>query len=157
MIDTIPGHEDQYFGITNGGNVLQRKEVNSWGSINEMVFAMGANLGERIYIGGSLGIPFLRYREEVRYFEEDIYQENSDFDLLRISDKLETNGTGINLKFGLIVRATNWFRIGGAIHSPTWYSGMREVDCFDLLVARGQARASWGCILLLFSPQILTS
>jgi len=126
MIDTIPGFDDQYSGITEGGDVLQRKEVNSWGSTNEMLFAMGANLGERVYLGGSFGIPFLRYREEVRYYEEDINDKNNDFTSLRISDKLETNGTGFNLKFGLIVRAANWLRIGGAIHSPTWYSGMKD-------------------------------
>jgi hypothetical protein len=125
MIDTISGQDDLYYGITSG-DVWQRKEINAWGSTNEMVFSMGANLAERVYLGVTLGVPFLRYREEVRYYEEDIYNLDNDFTSLRISDQLETNGTGFNVKFGVIVRATNWLRLGGAIHSPTWYSGMKD-------------------------------
>ena len=30
------------------------------------------------------------------------------------------------MKFGVIVRATDWVRVGGAIHSPTWYNNMRD-------------------------------
>jgi len=125
MIDTISGYDDLYEGITSG-EIWQRKEVNSWGSTNELLFALGANLNDRVYIGGSFGIPFIRYREEVRYYEEDIFDSNDDFTQLRISDKLETNGSGFNIKFGVIVRATNWLRLAGAIHSPTWYSGVKD-------------------------------
>lgn len=38
------------------------------------------------------------------------------------------------MKFGMIVRATNWFRIGGAIHSPTWYNNMND-DWYTELTA----------------------
>jgi hypothetical protein len=126
MIDTIPGFDDQYYGIISGGDVLQRKEVNSWGSTNELLFSLGANLNDRVYIGGTFGFPFIRYFEELRYSEIDTYNKHDNFTQLRISDKLRTYGTGFNMKFGLIVRATNWLRLGGSIHSPTWYSNMKD-------------------------------
>ena len=36
-------------------------------------------------------------------------------------DHLNDYGVGINIKFGLIYRITDWLRIGAAIHSPTFY------------------------------------
>ena len=32
------------------------------------------------------------------------------------------SGTGVNLKFGLIFKPINEFRLGIAVHTPTWYS-----------------------------------
>jgi hypothetical protein len=48
-----------------------------------------------------------------------------DFNSFDIYDRLETRGTGFNFKFGIIVRPVDFLRIGGAIHTPTWYS-MRD-------------------------------
>lgn len=133
LIDTIEGFENQYYGVIQpGGDILQRKEINSWGSINEMVFSMGANIGDKIYIGGTLGFPFIRYFEESTYVEEDAQNIHYDFKSLRLTQNLKTTGSGFNVKFGTIVRATNWLRLGGAIHSPTWYNNMKDSWWTDL-------------------------
>ncbi len=126
MIDTIPGYNDQYYGIAELGGVFQRKEISRWGSMNEMVFSMGANFGDRLYLGGTIGIPFIRYFEQAMYKEKDIDDNVEYFDELLVYDDLHTTGSGINLKFGMIVRPINFLRIGAAIHSPTWFNNMKD-------------------------------
>jgi hypothetical protein len=133
LIDTIEGFENQYLGaIPPGGNVLQRKDIYTWGSMNEMVFSLGANIGDKVYIGGTFGFPFIRYFEESTYVEEDEQNMHNGFRSLQLTQSLKTNGSGFNIKFGTIIRATNWLRIGGAIHSPTWYNNMRDNWWSDL-------------------------
>ncbi len=50
----------------------------------------------------------------------------NDFRRMNLYQDLHTSGTGFNMKFGVILRATDWVRIGGAIHSPTWFNNMRD-------------------------------
>ncbi len=111
--------------LPNGG-VNQRKSIDTKGSLNEMVFAVGANYGDRLYLGATLGIPYIRYSETSVFTETDAEGNSDFFKSFTRTDNLETSGTGINFKFGLIYRATDWLRLGGAIHTPTFYSGMAD-------------------------------
>jgi hypothetical protein len=127
LIDTLPGSSNMYRGaIPPGGGIWQRKEINSWGSMNEMVVSGGTNIQNRLFLGLTFGFPFIRYFEESLYSEIDL--DNSVFDFKQFSkyDELTTTGSGFNMKFGMIARPADWIRIGGAIHSPTWYSNMRD-------------------------------
>ena len=111
--------------LPNGG-VNQRKSVETKGSLNEMVFTLGANYGDKLYLGATVGVPYIRYTETSTFTETD-EEENSDYlKSYTRTDNLETSGTGINFKFGLIFRATDFLRIGGAIHTPTFYTGMAD-------------------------------
>jgi hypothetical protein len=111
--------------LPNGG-VNQRKSIDSKGSLNEMVFTLGANYGDRLYMGATIGIPYIRYSETSVYTETDVEENSNYFKSFTRTDNLETSGTGINFKFGLIYRATDWLRLGGAVHTPTFYSGMAD-------------------------------
>lgn len=127
MIDTLPGTIDQYFGVIPiGTGIGQRKEINSWGSMNDLLFALGANFNDRMYLGVSFNFPFIRYYQESIYVEEDVENSLDDFDNLTIYESLATRGSGFNLKVGTIIRITNFLRIGGAFHSPTWFYNMRD-------------------------------
>lgn len=127
MIDTLPGSDDQYYSvIPPGSEIGQRKEINSWGSMNELVFAFSVNLSDRVYMGASMNFPFIRYFQESYYSEVDAGGRIDGFNKLSIYDELATRGTGFNLKFGTIVRITDYLRMGGAIHSPTWYNNMTD-------------------------------
>ncbi len=108
------------------GGVNQRQSIVTKGSLNEMVFAVGANYGDRLYLGATIGVPYIKYSSRSVYTETD-EEDNSDyFDSFTRTDELETSGTGINLKLGLIFRATDWLRLGGALHTPTFYNGMAD-------------------------------
>ena len=127
LIDTIEGYNNQYFGtIPPGGGLFQRKDVESWGSMNEFLLALGGNIGDRLYIGGAFAFPFIRYFEKSTYSEIDQEDNIEDFRSMLLYEELKTHGSGFNMKFGLIIRATNWLRIGGAIHSPTWFYSMKD-------------------------------
>jgi hypothetical protein len=104
------------------GGAYQEMNKHTWGSINEMVLSFGSTYNDIFYIGGSVGFPFLRYYEETSYMEEDRADTITNFYKFIKDDYLETHGSGVNFKFGVIVRPTGWIRMGLAFHSPTWYS-----------------------------------
>ncbi len=108
------------------GGVLQSKQIDSWGSINEMNIALGGNIMDKLYFGLTVGIPFLRYFESSLYRELDHADTIPEFNFLNYRYHLQTTGTGINLKIGLIYRPADWVRVGVSIHTPTWYSNMRD-------------------------------
>lgn len=115
------------YGIDKpNGGVNQRKSIDSKGSINEMVFSLGANYNDRLYLGATVGVPYIRYIENSTFTETALADDNTVFNSMTRTDFLETSGTGINFKFGMIFRATDWLRLGGAIHTPTFYSSMSD-------------------------------
>lgn len=113
---------NEYFIDMPNGGVMQSKYISTTGSINEMVFSVGANYNDKIYLGATIGVPFLRYDERAEYTEEDVEDRNAYFGTFDRIDELTTTGTGVNLKAGIIVRAADWLRLGAAIETPTFYS-----------------------------------
>ena len=127
MLDLVPGSTDSatyYSPVPRNVNKLQSKRIDSWGSMNEYVFSFGANYNERLYLGLTFGIPMIRYFESTVYSEDNI--EDSELVYFDRIEDLETRGTGFNIKFGLIYRAADWLRFGGAFHSPSWFGNMRD-------------------------------
>ena len=110
---------------TNGG-VIQRKSIYTSGSINEYDFSFAGNFNNRLYFGATVGVPVIRYYETTRY--EEIKQDPTVpfFRSMTYNQTLQTNGTGINLKIGVIYRPADWVRIGAAIHTPTYFGNMRD-------------------------------
>ncbi len=116
---------DQYISpIPLGVSKTQAKSIDTRGSMNEYVFSLGANYNDRLYLGMTFGIPFIRYWEESVYTESNI--EESDLDYFNRYEDLETRGSGFNFKLGFIYRANDWFRIGGAFHTPSWFNNMKD-------------------------------
>jgi hypothetical protein len=108
------------------GGVYQQKTVITSGSINEFNFSFGANYNDKLYFGATFGIPTLRYFEDSQYQEYDNKDTIPYFRSLSYGQSLETHGTGINLKVGVIYRPADWFRIGASIHTPTFYGIMKD-------------------------------
>jgi hypothetical protein len=102
--------------------VYQTKSVSTTGYLGETVFAGSANYQDRIYFGASLGIVALKYEESATYTESDPNNTIPIFNSLTKFDHQIIKGTGLNLKLGVIVRATDWLRLGAAVHTPTLYS-----------------------------------
>ncbi len=121
LLNPIPGDTNRYYSVVPDGNVWQSRRLNSRGSVTEMLIAMGFNFGHKLYIGASVGIPFLKYVEDYTYTESDRADNIPGFTRFDQRDRLDTRGTGINAKLGVIVRPVEALRIGGAIHSPTRY------------------------------------
>lgn len=121
LIDTI-GNETTYVAAFVGAGEKQQKTITSVGAMNELTFSLGGNYNDMLYIGGTIGVPSVRYIEESTYKEMNHKDTTSDFKSITIYDNLKTTGTGFNAKLGFIYRPFDWIRIGGAVHSPTFFS-----------------------------------
>lgn len=105
-----------------GADVYRRQEVETGGSISELTLSLAGNYEERLLIGMALGVPFINYREDKTYFEEDPNEEVPYFQDLIYTERLRATGAGINFKMGLIYRASQLLRFGFAFHTPTSHS-----------------------------------
>lgn len=103
------------------GNVLQRQETSSSGSMREFVLSMAANYNDRLFLGATVGLPSVRYKESSIFVETDVENYSNVFNSLTYTNKFNTSGTGVNLKVGAIYRLSDMVRIGAALHTPTFY------------------------------------
>ncbi|MEM1215653.1 MAG: hypothetical protein AAGJ82_08215 [Bacteroidota bacterium] len=110
------------------------EEINRRGGIAEITFGFAGNVENRVLWGFVVGSPQLNFSEERTYRETDETGTVPGFETLEIRENLVASGTGLNAKFGLIVRASQAVRVGAAIHTPTFFqidedfSTTREYD-----------------------------
>src|SRR5574344_473942 len=126
LIDTLTGETDQYTSYLNGHRLQQSNYIKTSGGIDEMTFSMGANYADQLFMGITIGVPFIDYEQQTEYSEEDKNDEIGTFNKYTIYDNLNTTGTGINAKIGVIYQPVNFMRIGVAFHSPTFYNNLKE-------------------------------
>lgn len=124
-IDTMFGSPNRYQSLSTANELSQKQYVERRGGIDEMNFSVGGNYDDMLYIGATIGVPFIKYRETVNYEESNIDENPYDMTSLERKTNLNVNGTGINLKLGFIYQPADFFRIGAAFHTPTYYS-LRE-------------------------------
>lgn len=73
----------------------------------------------RLYLGATLGLPFVRYNQSKSYREVDENGSIPHFHELSYTERFVTSGIGVNLKVGAILRVSQMLRIGAAVHTPT--------------------------------------
>ena len=126
LIDTIPGYQDLYYSPVPFGGTFQRQQLQTRGSVNEWFFAFSANYNNVLYLGATIGVDALRYYSNSYYTENDRADTIPYFKSWEFDQYVETRGSGINVKIGMIVQPVKWIRIGLAYHSPTWYWRLRD-------------------------------
>ena len=99
----------------------QSKSVTSSGSMGETVFTLGGNYNDKLYLGATFGIPHINYHEESTYMETADTGAWNNFKTFELNQDSRTTGVGFNFKFGMIYKPTDWVRIGGALHSPSYF------------------------------------
>lgn len=121
ILEDDEGFFSDFFSNPNG--VINRNgQVVRTGGMSEFVITFGGNYRERMMWGLTLGVPFMKYSELRNYAEIDSDGAIDFFDDLSFEELLETDGTGINFKFGLILRPSQAIRLSLAVHSPTFWS-----------------------------------
>ena len=124
MMGARTGVVDYYNGIPMGwdgySNNFYSQET---GGINQYDFNVAFNIEDRVYVGATLGIYDVNYDRFTSYTEElddDYGEANGGYTL---DNYYGLDGTGIDLKLGVIVRPMedSPFRLGFAVHTPTWY------------------------------------
>ncbi|OQY01706.1 MAG: hypothetical protein B6I20_07590 [Bacteroidetes bacterium 4572_117] len=125
--DTIPGDiEKRYIHpLYDIYGENQKKNIQTRGGIGEYVFSLGGNYDDILQIGATFGIQQIHY-EEISKFTEESQDLASDFESFNFVDSVVTEGSGFNFKFGMIYRPVNYFRLGLAFHTPTFYT-MKDI------------------------------
>jgi hypothetical protein len=128
LLDTVRNANGElvYTSPVPMGGIRQFETVNTWGSTNEWLFSGGANLNDVVFIGATLGLPYLRYFKESTFTEKDMFNEFDGFDEWNFRETIESRGWGINLKLGIIVWPVEWLRLGASLHTPTYYSELKD-------------------------------
>lgn len=102
--------------------VNQSQRIETSGGITELAIGYAANNNDKFYIGGSVGIPILRYSKNSWFREEDATGNNDNFNFAEMNEHFTTRGAGINAKLGIIAKPADYIRVGLAVHTPTWYT-----------------------------------
>ncbi|MCM1032206.1 MAG: hypothetical protein NC405_00455 [Odoribacter sp.] len=123
-----------YSGLyTNGTQGDAYSQIRERGYVDEYAIDFGGNVNDVVYWGVGFGITDLNYNLTSVYSESMAdavvpYLDNgterygtgdAGFELINYR---AISGTGWNFKAGLILKPIQQFRIGVAIHTPTWYS-----------------------------------
>ena len=92
------------------------------GYIGEYDFNMSGNINNRVYLGLTVGLHDVHYRNYSEY-TENFVPNRDNIPGLTLNDNREITGTGYDVKFGAVFRPfdTSAFRLGLYIHTPTWY------------------------------------
>jgi long-subunit fatty acid transport protein len=132
LIDTV-GNNSSYENLGLMNNQVKgfsRQNLNS-GSTGDILLSGAINLGNKLYIGTSFSISILNYKRENNYSETDINNLNTRFHQLNFKEVIDVSGLGVNVKVGVIYKPIDWFRVGFAFHTPTWY-GISEDSYAEL-------------------------
>lgn len=127
LIDTVSGPGGALAGYrslaTPATGLNQSQSITTRGGINEFGLGLSANMGDRVFFGGSLNWSVLNYERESQFREEDATNNSgNNFKYFTVDEYLSTTGVGINLKLGVIVKPVDQLRIGLALHTPTLYN-----------------------------------
>lgn len=119
---------------TTGNNLgLQQSEsITSERAFDSFNLSIGANIEDKLFIGGSIGVPNYRFTKEFDYYERDTEQNVPQLTELNLYIRETTDGSGLNLSLGAIYRATQNIRVGLSIQSPSYLAFESN---FQLLLA----------------------
>ena len=105
---------------------FQRMFVTEQNRNDEYNFNLSGNWDDFIYGGITLTINDFNSTIETEMNED--YDYNYAGDYTQYFNSLETKGTGVGIKAGVLLKPTDTWRIGFAAHTPTWY---RMEDLYD--------------------------
>lgn len=145
-IDTIAGGSEGNFRFQSraqnilGSGLIQEQTIANSGGINEFALGLAANFNDKLMVGGSLGVPLLRYERNSVFNEADATgNTNNKFDFASVEEHLITKGYGFNLKMGLIYKPQEYWRLGLSFHTPTIYN---LKDVYDVSVTANVENAN---------------
>lgn len=131
MINPVTGSPDTYNGLWQNGTTGNASiNVRERGYMDEYSFNFGGNFVNSLYWGIGIGVTSLSFTQESYYDESlsgarivnhDAKGTQTGSADIGLENYMHADGSGVNLKFGLIYKPINEFRIGLAVHTPTWY------------------------------------
>jgi hypothetical protein len=123
-----------YFSTPASVPMKQTGSIRTSGGITDMAISGGVNLSDKFYIGGALSFPYLNYKRDYTYTEEDDKNKNPVFKSVTYNSNYAASGVGFNAKIGFIYKPCKFYRVGASISSPTWYN-LRETNSATMTTA----------------------
>lgn len=130
LIDTVSGSGgynyattfSQYGDNTNStyGQTIRRLITNE-GYSGEHAFSASVNFSHKLYVGVTVGLNKLYSVNTYEHLEADNDNVIFDFKNFTYTDVVETEGSGLSLKLGVIIRPVEMLRLGFSFHAPTIY------------------------------------
>lgn len=118
LIDHLgDGYYEPHTAIQSNG-IQNRLFVEEKGSINSYDFNIGTTFSDILSAGLTVAVTDIDYRLYSGY-SEDIGSTSNGFDYY---NWLKTEGTGWQIRAGLILKPIQELRIGVSYHSPAWYN-----------------------------------
>lgn len=107
--------------LDSGYALMQEMHKRTRGGVYDLSFAFANNIKDKWLWGVSVGIPFVYYKSNTRFTENDTSSNNfNHFKSFTYEDEFTTSGVGFNLKIGAIYKPVEHVRIGLSIHTPTY-------------------------------------
>ena len=126
MIDVYNNNDQAYFSPFGDKNASGQwvpyqldgadMKVREQGRIDQYNIAFGTNISNVLLLGATLSVTDMEYEYSSTYDETFV---NSDY--LYLDNGLKTEGSGYQVNVGAIYMPTEFFRLGVAYNSPTWY------------------------------------
>lgn len=98
-------------------NVIPSYSYSERGYIDQYSIAYGANISNIVYLGASVGWQSLNY-SLISNYSEAFGTGGS----MNLRNEIYTTGSGFDIKLGVIVRPTDFLRLGFAYHTPMFYN-----------------------------------
>lgn len=109
-----------YYSLLNSGDVIHDRLIESNGGQTELFLSYSINYLNKLYVGANLGFRHHKYVEEITHREELTDTTGTPMRAFEYSYDLTTKGWGTNFKLGAIYLFSEAFRVGLAIHTPTF-------------------------------------
>jgi hypothetical protein len=108
--------------LAAGGQLGQHTDIRTCGGITEIALGVAGMNNEKFYYGLSIGVPIVNYQQTIQYTESDLSgNDHNDFGSYKYSESYSSTGAGVVFRLGGIYRPNLNWRIGLAIHTPTFY------------------------------------
>lgn len=129
------------YASANSSNRVQDEIIIRNGSQSELNLTTGINIGNKFYIGTSVGFLGINYSADNTFTETGVISHPNTTDNYTADyyQKFKAEGYGFNLKLGAIFRPTPYFRIGATAQSPNWYTIHDTYSESNNTVLRGNA------------------
>ena len=88
-----------------------------------MIFLLATNISNAVFIGATVSVTDLNYHLSSVYDENFGFANNNaaNSDNLFLDNYSSVDGTGCSFNLGVIARPSDFYVLGLAYNSPTWY------------------------------------
>jgi hypothetical protein len=118
MINPSSSGTNQWSSLLNQGETVNPTySFNERGYVDQYSLSYGANISNLVYWGASIGWQSLSYTLTTNYQEAF-----SGGGSMNLQNQIYTTGNGFDFKLGVIVRPTDFLRLGASVKTPTFYT-----------------------------------